>query len=70
MMNVLLNVSFKGPTLCILRSEMCVLSLSKMSGTLSGDKWMLMKACIIALEHVETCVTLIYILGNCEVKDF
>lgn len=54
MMNVLLNVFFKSPTLCVLRSEMCVSSLSGMSGTLSGNKLMLAKACIMALEHVET----------------
>lgn len=41
--------------MCILRSEMCVSSSSGMSGTLSRSKLMLVKACIIALEHVETC---------------
>lgn len=40
---------------CNLRSEMCALSLSVMSGALNGKRLILVRPCIAALENVETC---------------
>lgn len=53
----------------ILRSEMCVLITISNVWNFEEDKKCLVRLCITALVYVQTCVTLIYILGICDARD-
>lgn len=68
-MIVPLNVSFKSPVLCVLRSEMCTLVIISNVCNAKGNRSVPAGPCVLVLLYVETCVILIYILSVCEARD-